>query len=408
MTRYLLASVLASASLTSLFACDDSPPRSTTTEPRPVANDDNVPFSPAPAEPEQSPATVEGATPPQLARTCAPNTSMPLGNSYAALTCLPHLDAIGYWQSAREWATYDDVPVTVAVLDLSFLTEHPDIAGAIDMTWNFMEADCTSFDLAKGGCRKVAPLVPNPPPPPTAGEEPMILIHGTMIAGIIAGRGVPGEGVVGVNPSAKLDLFVRDVNTDNLSALRFAIQRHVDIISMSWPLGAMVGNKDVPEFKELLETATEQGIVVVTAAGNSRIDVDRQPVYPTRYSSIPGVIAVGSIDANGDLFTEFSNYGPSYVDSRRAGDGSLGGRRLPARTLQRADWDVVLGPDGRGRCLSRHPVPEAEERELHRRRHRASRRRGIEGRARSSRRFFKEGRQLDMTSLLAHMKTTVP
>ncbi len=407
MTRHLLAFVLASASLTSLSACDDSPPGSTTTEPRPVATDHNVPFPPAESGQGAAPAEAEGATTPQPAPTCAADTSMPLGNSYAALTCLPQLDAIGYWQSAREWTTYDDVPVTVAVLDLSFLTEHPDIAGAVDMTWNFMQADCTAFDLGKGACRKVAPLVPRPPPPPASGEESMMLIHGTMIAGIIAGRGVPGQGVVGVNPSAKLDLFVRDMNTDNLSALRFAIDRHVDIISMSWPLGAQVGNKDVPEFKALLEAATEQGTVIVMAAGNSRVDVDHQPVYPTRYSSIPGVIAVGSVDANGDLFTQFSNYGPSYVDLGAPGTAASAGG-----DFQRGRYSVQVGTSYSGPM-----VAGAASRVIqYLKRKNASytaadiERLVVEG-SRSSPKltpFFKDGRQLDMTSLLAHMKTSIP
>jgi subtilisin family serine protease len=156
-------------------------------------------------------------------------------------------------------------------------------------------------------------------------EEQIKLVHGTMLAGLIGGRGVVGKGVVGVNPSAKLDLYVRDLYTDNLAALRYAVDRKVDVISMSWPLGSQGGEKDVPEFKALLETATAQGTVVVMAAGNSAIDVDEKPVYPTRYSAIPGVIAVGSIDGNGDLFAQFSNHGPGYVDLAAPGMGASAG-----------------------------------------------------------------------------------
>jgi thermitase len=85
------------------------------------------------------------------------------------------------------------------------------------------------------------------------------------------------------------------------------------VISMSWPLGSPPGDKDVPEFEQLLREATERGAVVVMAAGNTHTNVDVEAIYPTRYSTIPGVVAVGAV-IKGEFAKQFSNYGPSYVD----------------------------------------------------------------------------------------------
>lgn len=397
---------LTCASLVVLAACADDPaPAPRKTVPHDVAPPHAPPSStdgtPAIDRPEAA-ATV----PPQPERTCAPGVTMSLGNTYPVLACLPHLDAINYWRAERAWAAYDAAPVTVAVLDLSFLVDHPDIAPAVDFTWNFLKEGCASVEPAKTSCRDVAPLVPEPPPAAAFGEEQIKLVHGTMLAGLIGGRGSPGSGIVGVNPSAALDLFVRDLDADNLKALRHAVERRVDVISMSWPLGSQYGEKDVPEFKELLETATQQGTVVVMAAGNSRIDVDQKPVFPTRYAELAGVIAVGSIDENGDLYAQFSNYGPSYVEIGAPGKGaSSGGDFLQGR------YSVQIGSSYSGpmvagavsrivQYLKTKNVPyTAADIERHL----------TEGSPTSPKLtpYFKGGRHLDMAALLAHLDATI-
>ncbi|MCW5834489.1 MAG: S8 family serine peptidase [bacterium] len=403
-TRKLVA--LACASLVALVACDGtgSPAR-----PRAeVAESDDDDASPPIDDPAAAETTAEPAeTPTQLGRACADGVRMPLGNAYTTLVCLPHLDAIHYWEAAAEWSAYDRAPVTVAILDLSFITDHPDIAPSVDITWNFLEAGCTTFDLGKSACRDVAPDVPERVPLPALGEEPIKLVHGTMLAGLIAGRGAPGRGIVGVNPSAKLDLFVRDLETDNLASLRFAVERRVDVISMSWPLGSQGGEKDVPEFRELLETATRQGTVVVMAAGNSRIDVDQRAVYPTRYSTIPGVIAVGSIDEDGDFYAQFSNYGPTYVELAAPGmAASSGGDFAEGR------YSVQIGTSYSGPMVAGAVSRVVQYLKTKRAAYSAAdvERLVLEGSATSPKltRYFKDGRRLDMSTLLAHVKATLP
>lgn len=397
---------LACASLTSLVACDgagaSARPRADVAESydTPTLDDET------PAEVPRPP-TAPTAAPGLTNRACAAGVRMPLGNAYATLVCIPHLDAIHYWEAAPEWSTYDDAPVTVAILDLSFITDHPDIARSVDMTWNFLEDGCTTFDLGKSACRDVAPDAPPRAPLPALGEEPIKLVHGTMLAGLIAGRGEPGRGIVGVNPSAKLDLLVRDLETDNLASLRFAVERRVDVISMSWPLGGQGGDKDVPEFKELLEAATRQGTVVVMAAGNSRIDVDQRAVYPTRYSTIPGVIAVGSIDDAGDLYAQFSNYGPEYVELAAPGmAASSGGDFAKGR------YSVQIGTSYSAPMVAGAVSRVVQYLKAKRVTYGAAdvERFVVEGSATSPKLtpYFKDGRRLDMSTLLAHMKAEIP
>lgn len=404
--RYLLALPL--ASLAGLAACDDS--TGTPARPR-IEVDDGAypPFSKPQAPPtgEGDPQAEPQAAPPQPHRACAADVNMPLGNTYTELVCLPHLDSINYWQAAHGWSAYDAAPVTVALLDLSFIVDHPDIQKAVSMTWNFLREGCTTFDQTKTECRDVAPVVPEPPPVAAFGEEQIKLVHGTMLAGLIAGRGEPGKGIVGVNPSATLDLFVRDLYTDNLAALRYAVERKADVISMSWPLGTQGGEKDVPEFEELLETATQQGTVVVMAAGNSRADVEEQAVYPTRYSTIPGVIAVGSIDRSGDFYAQFSNHGPDYVALGAPGMGASAGG-----DFVRGRYSVQIGSSYSGPMVagavsrviqylrSKHITYTAADVE----------RLLVEGSAVSPKLtpYFKDGRRLDMSTLLSHVQATHP
>ncbi len=412
MTRTRTLVALSYAGLSALAGCDDASPA----KQQPVLVRREVAPPPAEGEPfdadtssssELERAAPPAPRPPQPDRTCAADVTLALGNTYSKLSCLPHLDAIHYWQAADGWAAYDATPVEVALLDLSFIVDHPDITKAVGFTWNFLKEGCTSFDAAKGQCHDVAPLVPEPPPAAAYGEEQIKLVHGTMLAGLIAGRGEPGVGVVGVNPSARLDLLVRDLNSDNLASLRYAVGRGVDVISMSWPLGTLDGEKDVPEFKELLEAATQQGTVIVMAAGNSRVDVDEKPVYPTRYSTIPGVIAVGSVDPKGDFYAQFSNYGPEYVDLGAPGmaasaGGDFSGGRYSVQIGSSYSGPIVAGAVSRIiQYLKAKNVPYTAadvERLL------------LDGSPKDPdlARFFRDGRHLDMAALLAHVSRVHP
>ncbi|MET7468539.1 S8 family serine peptidase [Micromonospora sp. NPDC005599] len=119
--------------------------------------------------------------------------------------------------------------------------------------------------------------------------------HGTGMAGLIAanGRGAQ-QGASGIAPEAKiLPIYTSPAHEDGTSAalargVRYAIQRHAQVISISLTAGADV------ELQQAIREAVNANIVVVAAAGNT----SKSPLvgYPARE---PGVIAVGGIDQNG-------------------------------------------------------------------------------------------------------------
>ncbi|MBR9699828.1 S8 family peptidase [Candidatus Woesearchaeota archaeon] len=114
--------------------------------------------------------------------------------------------------------------------------------------------------------------------------------HGTLIAGVLAAV-LDGEGIVGVAPSVSL-YAVKIANgstgkiSDAISGLEWAIENDMDIVSMSF---GMEGYSQI--FKEVLEDAYDNDIVLIAASGNTGGSV----VYPAAYSD---VIAVGAVNEN--------------------------------------------------------------------------------------------------------------
>jgi len=396
--RRPLSLVILAALSTASIACGSD------AAPEPPALPSDAPAAATPSDPAAPVTPAPGEMPPPApsaaSHACPAGTAMKVGNAYTKLDCLPQLDEIDYWNAAPSWAAFDAVPVTVAILDGAFVTTHADLGAAMAVSYDFAQPGCVPFSASNAACRVVTPTIGTTPP---TGQQLGQAIHGTVIAGVIAGRGAPGSGVVGVNPSASLAAIVRDVANDNLAALRFAVEQHVDVISMSWPLGAPPGEKDVPQFEALLQQATAQGTVVVMAAGNTRTNVDTTAIYPTRYSAIPGVIAVGSVIA-GQYAQEFSNYGPGYVDLGAPGLVASSGGDFQGGTYSVQKGTSFSGP----------MVAAAASRVVQYLKHRkvAFTAAQVESILVSGSKadpalttYFKEGRVLDMTALYAWVST---
>lgn len=128
------------------------------------------------------------------------------------------------------------------------------------------------------------------------GEDPSdvsdFLGHGTHVAGIIAGRGVPGQGMRGVAPGVTLHVYKvfgkRQERAESFSiakAIRQAVDDGCDLINLS--LG---GEADMPEVLREILRARALGVVCLAASGND----DRAAVsYPARYSAVLAVAACG-------------------------------------------------------------------------------------------------------------------
>lgn len=144
--------------------------------------------------------------------------------------------------------------------------------------------------------------------------------HGTHIAGIIGASGNNGVGVTGINWNVSImPLRFQDnqgvgYTGDAIKAIQYATMMRRDygvnvvVINASW--GGGTG------FSATLETAIRDtgmaGIAFVAAAGNSGVDNDAVPRYPSGYD-LPNVIAVAACDSTGTI-PGFSNYGASSVD----------------------------------------------------------------------------------------------
>ena len=141
--------------------------------------------------------------------------------------------------------------------------------------------------------------------------------HGTHCAGIIGAEGDNGRGIAGVNwrvqimPLKFLDGSGSGTTKNAIEAINYVIDRkkkgvNVRVISASW--GSTARSRGL---EEAIKRAGEEGILFVAAAGNSSVNNDRTPHYPSSYP-LPNVLAVAALDRH-DQLASFSNYGERSV-----------------------------------------------------------------------------------------------
>ncbi len=159
--------------------------------------------------------------------------------------------------------------VRVAVIDTGADTGHPDLAGRIAQSVNFVDADGTRFRRDR---------------------------HGTAVAGAIAAAAGNGTGIVGVAPGVQLMMLkacweaepgsAAVCNSLTLAeALAHAIERGAQVINLS-----LTGPAD-PLLERLVQRAVQDGIVVVAA------DVAPRAGEPLPFPlQVRDVIAIGDAD----------------------------------------------------------------------------------------------------------------
>jgi len=141
--------------------------------------------------------------------------------------------------------------------------------------------------------------------------------HGTHCAGIIGAEGGNNEGITGVNwtvqimPLKFMDASGSGTTKDAIEAINYVIDRrkagvNVRIISASWG-----STQRSQALEDVIKKAYEAGILFVAASGNSSVDTDKNPHYPSSYN-VGNVISVAALDRNDNL-ASFSNYGPKSV-----------------------------------------------------------------------------------------------
>ena len=205
------------------------------------------------------PADVTGALPPKpelsdadLQSDMAARTTLPAGDAAQYIIGKLKLGAVHTRAVGRN--------VTVAVIDSEIDTQHPDLQGVV----------AERFDATSGA------------PSPHA--------HGTGMAGAIASKhrllGIaPGVRIFAIKAFDETAASAEATSFQILKGLDWAIAKKVRIINMSF-----AGPRDLM-MERALQKATDQGIVLIAAAGNA--GPKSPPLYP---AADPNVIAVSATD----------------------------------------------------------------------------------------------------------------
>lgn len=138
--------------------------------------------------------------------------------------------------------------------------------------------------------------------------------HGSFCAGVIGADWENDKGTQGINRNVSLlavkilDSFGQGSTATAIEGIEYAIESGVHIINASWG-----GNRFDPALFETVKKASEKGILVVAAAGNSSQNNDQKEtaVYPASFK-LPGVISVAAYDNQGTR-APFSNWGQQSV-----------------------------------------------------------------------------------------------
>lgn len=136
--------------------------------------------------------------------------------------------------------------------------------------------------------------------------------HGTHCAGTVGGRHVGVVREVTIMPVKFLNGHGQGTLADAVQAIDYAVKNGANILSNSWG-----GGGRYQSLEEAFKRATDAGIIVVAAAGNSSLDNDRSPSYPANYD---GIISVAATTKQ-DTLASFSNYGAEKVHVAAPGEG---------------------------------------------------------------------------------------
>ncbi|MBB5111283.1 type VII secretion-associated serine protease mycosin [Micromonospora echinospora] len=196
--------------------------------------------------------------------------------------------ALSRLDPAAAWRVGKGAGTTVAVIDSGVSPSHPLLRGRV-----LPGEDFNQLVRLQGQCDLVG--------------------HGTMVAGIIAGREGTGSPYTGIAPEARiLPLRVLAENKENFDpdvpgeigkAIRWAVDNDAGVINLS------LVTLDDPALKSAVQYALDKDVVVVASAGNRQENREDRPAYPAAY---PGVIAVAGLDEQGGHVG--SSVSGDYVD----------------------------------------------------------------------------------------------
>ena len=241
---------------------------------------------------------------------------------------------------------WDASSIVVAVVDSGVQIDHPDLkdniwvnAGeipnnGIDDDNNGFVDDYNGWDFYEDNS--------DPNPKYEEGYTKDGIMHGTVVAGVMAAGGNNFLGVTGVAWNAKI-MPLRVLNGKGegstmgvVRAIDYAIKNGADVINFSF-----VGSGYSQILEDAIRRAYNAGVIVVAAAGNDvgangSHFLDNEPLYPVCYDGEVGenmVIGVAATDPL-DQKADFSGYGKNCIDV------SAPGISIYSTAVKKADSNV--------------------------------------------------------------------
>lgn len=146
--------------------------------------------------------------------------------------------------------------------------------------------------------------------------------HGTHVAGLL--MAARDEQRLAPAPNLRLtvikalDRYGKSNSIDLARALSYAVASGAEIINCSWGGGA-----DTQALRDAFAFVQRSGLLVISSAGNDRLDSDQYPEVPKKY---PGVISITAHREGGTL-ASFANFGRRSVQWSAPGDEILSSLR---------------------------------------------------------------------------------
>ncbi|WP_108944614.1 S8 family serine peptidase [Shewanella halifaxensis] len=228
------------------------------------------------------------------------------------------IDAVEAWD-----VTTGDSSVIVGVIDTGVDYSHPDLQANMWVNPNEIPGNGIDDD-GNGVVDDIHGFNAND----NSGDPMDGNGHGTHVAGTIGASGNNGVGVVGVNWDVSiigcqfLDASGSGSTEGAIACIDYMtdlkVNHGVDIklTNNSWGGGGFS-----QALKDSIESGGDAGILFVAAAGNSAVDNDANPHYPSSYDS-DAVMSIASTDRN-DAMSSFSQWGLTSVDMGAPGSAIL-------------------------------------------------------------------------------------